>query len=68
MQANTSVIRKIYGRSADLRSCKCSWASQEKFHNSLGLKAFRLWRHGRQNDSGTKHFFSQFVNTELVSD
>ncbi|UUZ66508.1 hypothetical protein LP417_33595 (plasmid) [Polaromonas sp. P1-6] len=43
----TSAVRKIYGRSTDLRPCKCSWAAQEKFHNPLGLKAFRLWRHQR---------------------
>ena len=44
---------RYLGRAQDLwtfnrfTSLQCSWASQDKFHNPLGLKAFRQWRHKR---------------------
>ena len=67
-QKTSSVVRKIVGRSTDLRPCKCSRASREKCRNPLGLEAFCLLRLGRWFDFGTLQFFSQIAKTQLVSD
>ena len=63
-----SVVRKIFGRSADLRPCKCSWVDQEKVCNPLGSKAFCLWRNSRQNHFDTSEFFAGNEKTELLRD
>ena len=63
-----SVVRKIFGRSADLRPCKCSWVDQEKVCNPLGLKAFCLWRNSRRIHFDTSEFFAGNVKTELLRD
>lgn len=39
-QYKPSVLRKIFGRSADLRPCQCSWVDQANVFNPLGLEAF----------------------------
>ena len=67
-QKTSTVVRKIVGRSTDLRYCKCSRASREKCRNPVGLEAFCLWRLGRWFDFGTLQFFSQIAKTQLVSD
>jgi len=67
-QKTSSVVRKIVGRSTDVRPCKCSRASREKCRNPLGLEAFCLWRLGRWFYFGTLQFFSQIAKTQLVSD
>ena len=63
-----SVVRKIFGRSADLRPCKCSWVDQEKVCNPLGSKAFCLWRNSRRNHFDTSEFFAGNEKTELLRD
>ena len=40
-QHKTSVVRKIFGRSADLRPRKCSWVDQEKVCNPSLLSGER---------------------------
>ena len=67
-QHKTSVVRKIFGRSADLRPRKCSWVDQEKVCNPLGLKAFCPWRNNRRIHFDTSEFFAGNVKTELVRD
>jgi len=69
-QKTSSVVRKIVGRSTDVRPCKCSRASREKCRNPLGLEAFCLRRLGRWFYFGTLQFFSQIAiaKTQLVSD
>ena len=67
-QHKPSVVRKIFGRSADLRPCKCSWVDQEKVCNPLGLKAFCLWRNSRRIHFDTSEFFAGNVKTELLRD
>ncbi len=62
-QRKTSVVRKIFGRSTDLRPCKCSRASRVKCHNPLGSEAFCLSRLGRRNDYGITEFFSENAKT-----